>query len=40
MREQIIDFIVSNTCLTYKELESWTDTELEDFMDRVFGAEH
>ena len=40
MREQVIDFIVSNTSFTHEELESWADKELDDFMGRVFSIEY
>lgn len=40
MREQVIDFIVSNTSFTHKELESWTDEELDDFMGRAFVIDY
>ena len=40
MREQVIDFIASNTSFTHKELESWTDKELDDFMGRAFSVEY
>jgi hypothetical protein len=40
MREQVIDFIASNTSFTHKELESWTDKELDDFMGRAFVVEY
>lgn len=40
MREEVIDFIACNTSFTRKELSSWTDKELDDFMGKAFSVEY
>lgn len=40
MRERVIEFLVCNTSYTYKELSTWTDKELDDFMGRAFSVEY
>lgn len=39
MREQAIDFILSNASVTLEEVESWTDAELIDYMGRISSIE-
>lgn len=40
MREQVIEFLTSNTSFTDEELSKWSDKELDDYMGRAFSVEY